>query len=328
MMNTRKDVNGLYLIIVLTAFTAQLLVAFLSINGVKLHIVPNLLISQMIILLPGLLFFVVKNKEEYVYRPFKKINPVSFIPLIIFTELIMPMVAVINLLSQYFTRNEAMAVSGSIKSVPIWITLPIMGILGPVSEEFVFRGIIYNGLKEKSTRYITSAIISGLFFGLMHMNLNQFCYAFFLGIIFALVNECFESIWPSCICHMVINIQNVVMMYRLNDESVSEITPEYFVFILPEAIITMALAMLLLYGICAIEKKKDRFRLVFGGRKTKMKLRMEAYRLDEDKTLEIADEAGAGKRWLYLYGYLGIFICLFVMFGLEPFIKWLYIGRK
>ena len=45
------------------------------------------------------------------------------------------------------------------------------------------------------------------------MNINQFCYAFVLGVIFALADYAANSIWPSIIMHMLINSFGMIVMY-------------------------------------------------------------------------------------------------------------------
>ena len=155
------------------------------------------------------------------------------------------------------------------------------------------------------------------------MNFNQFCYAFVLGIIFALINEVLESTWPAFICHAVVNTQNVIMLYAMNafmekaagtglfeayDSMMNEQSgaPQYtkvfiiimFIGLLLVSFASMILAGLLLYGICSLEGKKDRFRLVF--KKT---------------------NALPRKRVLYPTGIIGIVLCIFVMFLLESVIK-------
>ena len=50
----------------------------------------------------------------------------------------------------------------------------------------------------------------------MHMNLNQACYAFVIGIAFALLVEATGSIFSSILCHFVFNAQSVCIMYMAN----------------------------------------------------------------------------------------------------------------
>lgn len=349
-MNTRKDANGLFLIVVLMTLLAEIAVSYMNVKGIKLNIVINLLLSQMIILVPGLIYFVVKNKSEVIYRPYKKIKFVTIILTFVLTWLLMPLVTCANLFSQLFTKNEVIGISDSVLELPMIPMVLMIGIFGPFCEEFVFRGLIYTGLKGKSERYIASAVLSGLFFGLMHMNFNQFCYAFVLGIAFALMDECLDSIFVSSISHAIVNTQNVLMLFVANAilkaAGVAGISESYensmasvssgnmkavYVVILYVMLFISAISLLLAYFLlrkmCKIEGKSDRFDMVFRPKKyrennieenTELNQEINAEINQETNTVEVKPERN---RVLYVYGIIAIFICLFVMFGLEPLMK-------
>ena len=57
--------------------------------------------------------------------------------------------------------------------------------------------------------FAVSAVISGIMFGVLHMNINQFCYATVLGVVFAYVNRASGSTFTSMIMHFLINSTNV-----------------------------------------------------------------------------------------------------------------------
>ena len=318
--NTVKTANNLFLVTVLISLCVNIFVSLLSVKGISLHIIANLLVSQIIILLPGLIYYVCITKDDAPFKIYKKIKPITVLLLIVFTWLILPLTTAANVFSQIFTKNEVMSISGNVLSLPLGVAVLIIGILGPFSEEFVFRGLIYNSLKNRTKRYIASGIISALYFGLMHMNFNQFCYAFLLGIIFAIINEVLDSTWPSFVCHAVVNTQNVLLLYGMNmvftkysGQSVAGYYDEMgnqaltnnkviivimFVVLLIFSLVTTTLAALLLYGIAHIEGKADRIRLVFNKNILETK----------EKVVTIS-------------GYIAITVCIFVMFVLEPLTK-------
>lgn len=325
MMNNRlaKKANGLFLIVVLLSILANIFVSLLDVKGISLNIVLNLLISQMIIVVPGLIFYLSISKDGSPFKMYKRISSLSVFLLLIFTWLIMPLVTAANVFSQIFTRNEVMSISGAVLDLPVIPMVLIMGIIGPFCEEFVFRGIINNCLLRQSGRFIASGVVSGLFFGLMHMNLNQFCYAFILGIIFAIINDALDSTWPSFICHAIVNTQNVLLLFIadriMKKASGSSLFDAYnsmagnndvathagniafiimFVGLMVIALITTSLAGLLFYGICAIEGKEERFKNIFGKK-----------------------EKNEDTKVLYPMGIAAISFCIFVMFLLEPIIN-------
>lgn len=324
-LNRGLIANVLFAVVVLLSIAANIFVAVLSIFGVEINIVANMLLSQAIIFVPGIIAYICLSKDKEAAKPYRKIKPVTILLLIVVTCLLIPMMTSVNVLSQVFTSNEAMKISGDVVDLPFPLMILIMGFVGPFCEEFVFRGVIYKSLKDGSKRIWLSAIVSGLFFGFMHMNLNQFCYAFFLGVCFAIMNELLDSTWASFISHVFINSYNVFLIYAsdklinantngqngiydiyqseiLNMENgvMSRITILVLglILIIP-GLTGIVLAGYLLYGICCIENKKERFKAVFARNKK-----------DSEPMLK-------GKV-LYAPGYAAMAICAFVIFILSP----------
>lgn len=77
--------------------------------------------------------------------------------------------------------------------------------LGPLCEELVFRGAIFNTLK-KAFSTTGAVLISAFLFGLVHLNPIQSTYAFIIGIFLCIVCIRFDSLWPSVIFHMAFNV--------------------------------------------------------------------------------------------------------------------------
>lgn len=91
----------------------------------------------------------------------------------------------------------------------IWATLIFAGILSPIIEEVLFRGVLLNKLKIYGDKIaiVTTAIL----FGLFHENFSQFFYAVGLGIIFAYVTLKTGTIKYSILLHIIINIMGGVI---------------------------------------------------------------------------------------------------------------------
>ena len=79
------------------------------------------------------------------------------------------------------------------------------GILIPVIEELLFRGVVFRILR-KWLPFLWSALISSLIFGIYHGNLVQFVYASLCGIFLAYVYEKSKSIFAPICAHMTMNI--------------------------------------------------------------------------------------------------------------------------
>lgn len=91
----------------------------------------------------------------------------------------------------------------------VWISAIYTVLLAPVFEEILFRKLICDRVIQYGQR--TAVIISGLMFGLFHMNFNQFFYAAFLGGFFAFIYVKTGSLKYSIGLHMVINFMGSVV---------------------------------------------------------------------------------------------------------------------
>ena len=85
-----------------------------------------------------------------------------------------------------------------------------VAILPALIEESLFRGMIYRGIANKSNKQI-AIIISALLFALLHMNFNQMCYAFVMGLAFAFVIYLTDNLTVSILLHMLFNTFTVII---------------------------------------------------------------------------------------------------------------------
>lgn len=93
----------------------------------------------------------------------------------------------------------------------IAITLLSTGILGPIIEELMFRGIIYNELKSKYSN-MKSILITTIFFAIIHINIIQILYALIIGFILIFVYEKYNNIKAPIILHMASNITTTLFL--------------------------------------------------------------------------------------------------------------------
>lgn len=162
------------------------------------------------------LFFVnfAKNKNNLTWKDlwFKTINSRQFhllwqIPLMFFC-LIISQVIIFNLFWwENIVKNDASGVAWLQKNwwLFIWIILFISAsFLIPLFEEILFRGFLYNKLKEIRWIYI-AAFISALAFMLFHVAPFLFLYMFVLGLYLAWLFEFHKNIWAPIIAHMTLN---------------------------------------------------------------------------------------------------------------------------
>ena len=91
----------------------------------------------------------------------------------------------------------------------IWATIIFAGILSPIIEEVLFRGVMLNKLRTYGDKI--AIITTALLFGLFHENFSQFFYAVGLGMIFAYVTLKTGTIKYSIGVHIMINMMGSVI---------------------------------------------------------------------------------------------------------------------
>lgn len=86
----------------------------------------------------------------------------------------------------------------------LWWMLPVIIIIAPLTEEILFRGLLFSGFRERYS-WETAAVISSGLFALSHPGFNAFIPAFAFGCISAYLYQRTRSIWPSILMHCLIN---------------------------------------------------------------------------------------------------------------------------
>lgn len=86
----------------------------------------------------------------------------------------------------------------------ILLSVVIVGIIGPIVEELMFRKLFIDRLTPYGEA--VAIFFPALMFGFFHGNLYQFFYAFFLGVVFSYVYVRTGKIIYSTILHMFINL--------------------------------------------------------------------------------------------------------------------------
>lgn len=94
------------------------------------------------------------------------------------------------------------AIVGGLTKTPL--AFLVIGIVAPVVEDVIFRGLILNELRRDYS-VKTAVIIQGVLFGVMHLNIAQGFYAAFAGIILGLITVEARSVLPAIIGHVVMN---------------------------------------------------------------------------------------------------------------------------
>lgn len=207
-MKETKKADLLFLALVVIHILVSFGISYTPLINMSMN--QSLIFSQLLILLPVLFYlFITKTSPMKLIR-FNKIDAGTFFMTILFVILIMPLISFLNSISMLFSENTVVNMADSMSSNPLALNLLLMAIVPSISEEFVFRGVFFHTYRKRNVIY--GAILSGIIFGLMHLNFNQFSYAFAIGIIFALLIEATGSIYTTMLAHFIINGNSVVML--------------------------------------------------------------------------------------------------------------------
>lgn len=87
----------------------------------------------------------------------------------------------------------------------LWLQALVLLLASPLLEEFFFRGILYQRLKELVSP-AAAAVISAAIFGLYHGNISQGIYGFFMGLCLAYSMEKCQTVKAPCAMHFAANL--------------------------------------------------------------------------------------------------------------------------
>lgn len=184
-----------------------------------------LLFSSIITILTLILIYKIKKrkvKEELLINGTKTINYLSAFLLgalcWFFNSAVLTLVSSAGLLEDQFSKTDnilAPLLEGS-----FLIAFITVGIIAPIAEEFLFRGVVFNTLKKRFSPAWT-IVIQGVLFGIFHLNLVQGSYATLLGIVFGYVTYKTKSLWPAIIIHIVNNSMSFIITIILGDYNLS-----------------------------------------------------------------------------------------------------------
>ena len=202
------DANRVFLFSVVVS---QILIYCISGFGVRDIMLLQFLVEAMMVL-PAV--FYLMTRQQSVKKSFGLVVPgwkewLLLVPLAVCIDKIAEF---INVLSQLVTPN---VVSNHmiplIMEYPFLVSFFVIAITPAVCEEVIYRGVLFRNYRKSGLA--VGLLLSGFLFGIMHMNLNQFSYAFVLGILLALVTELTGSMLPTMFLHLYINGRSVVVVH-------------------------------------------------------------------------------------------------------------------
>lgn len=209
----------------------------------------NMLVSEAIIIAPPAVLLVVLRTAPHNMLVRGHTGVFDMLLAYVGAYCLMPLIYFINFITMFFAENHVNNMVSELYVYPLWAQLVLMALLPAVVEEFIFRGIFYGSYRRKNV--IKAALMSGLLFGVTHLNLNQFAYAFAIGVAFCLLYEASGSIVLSMTAHFAINANTVFIMHMF--DSVPETAAqESAVQSVPAGMMIMAAAIFAAFAVLGL----------------------------------------------------------------------------
>lgn len=222
----------------------------LGIGDVRVVLVLN---HILLFLVPAIIYVLVTKCNV---RQTFKFNPLPIKDLflvIVLAFLCVPIMNFFGLISGFFFENNVGNLITSISGTPYLILMGIIAFMPAITEEITLRGIVLSGYDDKNR--LKSALVIGLFFGIFHLDANQFLYATVLGFILAYVVRITGSILSSMIMHFILNGTSITMqkLITLINPTYMEQTSEVSLKTLPlsEKLILLQ-GSIIIFAICVI----------------------------------------------------------------------------
>jgi len=218
-MNERLKLANIFAVIVLGLYllTSGIFSALiLLVPGFEIDDTAfTLIVYTVAFALPSLAYaFVVRNKWGQPIRETFSLEPLPFGSLLLCLLLgltIQPLLLFIAYVFSLFFTDLATESLTEMASMPLGLYVLTVGVLPAFFEELTCRGMLLDGYKRTPLWYCL--LIPALFFGLLHMNLQQISYAVVAGVFFAYLVKVTGSIYASMAAHFVVNTTQALLAY-------------------------------------------------------------------------------------------------------------------
>ncbi len=176
----------------------------------QLSLLQSLIIGEVLYVIAAVIPFALAERELLFDVQQEKMSGKVLGMVLLSSVLMLPIVTWLNAFSMLFVKNYIAETVRGASSGSLMFSLLYIAFAPAVAEEFIFRGLLYHGLRQLGV--LKAALITGALFGLIHLNMNQFVYAFAMGVVLALMVEATGSIYSAMIMHFCVNARSVLIM--------------------------------------------------------------------------------------------------------------------
>ena len=176
-----------------------------------------LIIPYIIIFINFLIIFIKKyktNKLKEEKLNIKNISLIIILGILMITiyNIVMSKVNQVVLFTTFDTKDI---------NIPNYIVLTVL--IGPILEELLFRGIIFNEFKKFNPQ-MKSILLTSFIFALLHTTILQVIYAFALSFMLIYVYQKFKTILAPIIMHITSNVFNLLSCILITNVSQNILT--------------------------------------------------------------------------------------------------------
>jgi hypothetical protein len=109
-------------------------------------------------------------------------------------------------------QSFAVAVKGVNYQWEFILLIVLGGLVAPIKEEILFRGLIYPPLRQALGKG-KGMLLTGLFFATLHFDIVRFLPLFIGGVVLAWLYQRSSSIWPAVVAHGTWNTLMAVALW-------------------------------------------------------------------------------------------------------------------
>lgn len=220
-MNRVKRVNIFFLVMLIMQIIASFIVGYFVRNIINLSEEqlknPEILLAilgsnQIIFIFIPVLVYIIITKQSV--KDVLKLNKVhikdiffSFLIAILF----LPTMMILSAITQLFSSNDVAQILSYTSQGSVFASLFVIAGFPAFFEEFIMRGVVLSEYKNVSIK--KAAIMNGVLFAMLHLNIQQSLYALAMGALVSYLVYYTKSIFTSMTFHFTVNGINVCMAW-------------------------------------------------------------------------------------------------------------------
>lgn len=217
---TRSNIYFI-IILLLQVFGSYGLAYLFAIMGLRDSRVALFISHMCLLIVPAIIYLVVTKSNIKETLRLNKLTLKNFFLVILIGILVIPLSTCLSAIAMMFFKNEIGSYIYSISSTNFIVLTLLIAVMPAITEEINMRGVILKGYD--STNIIKASIITGLMFGMLHINGHQLIGAAAIGFIMAYVVRITNSIFSSVIIHFITNFSSVVTLKSALAQSAGDV---------------------------------------------------------------------------------------------------------